>query len=211
MALTKGMLSSDTIEWATPIEFFQQLDDEFGFTLDVCATPDNAKCERFFTKDDDGLKQSWGAEICWMNPPYGREIGAWMYKARYESEHNGATVVCLVPARTDTRWWWETAMSVWPSGIRFIQGRIKFNNAGSAPFPSVVVVFEPDKSEAFMSDVVYLGRQDFRRERNVVTRCDTCGFGADQGWDTPLADGETDATLAVRTATLKGVYGCECM
>lgn len=62
MSITKGMMSSDTVEWATPIEFFNHLDSEFGFTLDVCATADNAKCDRYFTKEDDGLKQSWKGE-----------------------------------------------------------------------------------------------------------------------------------------------------
>lgn len=140
--MTTGLMSSDTDEWATPQYLFEHLNDEFGFTLDVCATPENAKCDRYFTRDDDGLKQSWAHEVCWMNPPYGRAIGAWMDKALYESRYNGATVVCLVPSRTDTRWWWGTAMTVWPQGIRFIQGRLKFGGSKTgAPFPSAIVVF----------------------------------------------------------------------
>jgi hypothetical protein len=76
-----------------------------------------------------------------MNPPYGREIGNWMKKA-YEESLQGATVVCLVPSRTDTQWWWNTAMNVWPNGIRFIKGRLKFGNSKqSAPFPSAIVIF----------------------------------------------------------------------
>ena len=92
-----------TTEWETPQPFFDQVHSEFGFTLDVAAQPSNAKCPRYFTPEDDGLVQSWGAEVCWCNPPYGRTIGAWMRKA-YESALQGATVVCLVPARTDTKW-----------------------------------------------------------------------------------------------------------
>jgi phage N-6-adenine-methyltransferase len=131
--------SSATDLWATPQEFFDRCDADFAFTLDVCATPENAKCARFFTAADDGLAQDWSG-TCWMNPPYGREIGRWMRKA-YESSLSGATVVCLVPARTDTRWWHDYAMR---GEIEFIRGRLKFGNAKTnAPFPSALVVFRP--------------------------------------------------------------------
>lgn len=130
--------SSKTDNWATPKDFFDKLNDEFGFTLDVCASAQNAKCDRYFTQANDGLAQNWGSEVCWMNPPYGREIGNWMKKA-YESSQAGATVVCLVPSRTDTRWWHEWAMK---GEVRFIKGRLKFGGSNnSAPFPSAVVVF----------------------------------------------------------------------
>ena len=143
---TTGMRSSNTDEWSTPQDFFTALDAEFGFTLDVCATPENAKCPRFFTEEDNGLEQSWAGETCWMNPPYGRAIGEWMRKA-YKEAQSGATVVCLVPARTDTAWWWDTAMMVWPHGIRFVRGRLKFGGSrDNAPFPSAVVVFKPHKA-----------------------------------------------------------------
>ena len=96
---------SRTTEWATPQPFFDTLNAEFHFTLDVAAQPGNAKCPRFFTpRGDDGLAQPWVGEVCWLNPPYGSTIGAWMAKA-YASTLEGSTVVCLVPARTDTRWW----------------------------------------------------------------------------------------------------------
>lgn len=131
--------SSATEMWATPQGFFDCLDTEFGFQVDVCAIAENAKCARFFTPEEDGLAQEW-AGICWMNPPYGRTIGHWMRKA-YESSQAGATVVCLVPARTDTAWWHEYAMK---GEIRFIRGRLKFGgHKNSAPFPSAVVVFRP--------------------------------------------------------------------
>lgn len=131
--------SSATDLWATPQDFFDGYNAKFGFQLDVCATPENAKCARFFTKADDGLAQDWQG-VCWMNPPYGRTIGQWMRKA-YESSLNGATVVCLVPARTDTRWWHEYAMR---GEIEFIRGRLRFGgHNNSAPFPSAVVVFRP--------------------------------------------------------------------
>lgn len=121
-------------------EFFDDLDSEFGFELDVCALPSNAKCERYFTPADDGLSQTWSG-VCWMNPPYGKEIGLWMRKA-YLSSRQGATVVCLVPARTDMRWWHDYAMR---GQIRFIKGRLKFGDAkANAPFPSAVVIFQPE-------------------------------------------------------------------
>jgi len=130
----KVHFSSETDLWATPMSFFKKYDDLYGFELDVCASVDNAKCKKFFTKEDDGLKQEWTG-VCWMNPPYGREIGLWMKKA-WESK---ATVVCLVPARTDTKWWHDYAMK---GEIEFIRGRLKFGNAkNSAPFPSAVVVY----------------------------------------------------------------------
>jgi phage N-6-adenine-methyltransferase len=134
---TDLMFSSKTDLWATPQDFFDKLNALHGFELDVCATPDNAKCNKYFTVADDGLAQQW-LGVCWMNPPYGRDIKAWMKKA-YESSLNGAKVVCLVPARTDTQWWHDYAMK---GQIEFIKGRLKFGgHKDSAPFPSAVVVF----------------------------------------------------------------------
>lgn len=129
--------SSATDLWATPADFFARLNEIYHFDTDVCATADNAKCPRFFTKDDDGLSQEWTG-VCWMNPPYGRQIGAWMQKA-YESSLLGATIVCLVPARTDTAWWHDFAMK---GDIEFIRGRLRFGgHKNPAPFPSAVIVF----------------------------------------------------------------------
>ena len=137
--ITDGLMSSNTDLWETPQDFFDRLDAEFHFDLDVCALPENAKCKRYFTPTQDGLLQDWRG-VCWMNPPYGRKIGAWMKKAYEAAVHGGATVVCLVPARTDTAWWHEYAMQ---GEIRFIRGRLKFGGAkNSAPFPSAVVVFK---------------------------------------------------------------------
>lgn len=129
--------SSETDLWSTPQDFFERLDDEFHFTLDPCATIDNAKCQRFFTVEDDGLAQNWDGERVFMNPPYGRGIGAWVKKA-YESK---ALVVCLLPARTDTRWWHDYVIGG-GAEVRFIKGRLKFGKAiYNAPFPSAVVIF----------------------------------------------------------------------
>lgn len=137
MPINRGMLSSLTDVWATPQEVFDRLDAEFRFELDVCALPGNAKCRRYFTPALDGLKQEWQGN-CWMNPPYGREISKWMQKA-FESSLQGTTVVCLVPARTDTAWWHTFATK---GEIRFVRGRLRFGSATSAaPFPSAIVIF----------------------------------------------------------------------
>ena len=136
--ITEAMFSSKTDDWATPQDLFDQWDAVYGFELDVCADSHNAKCKDYFTKEQDGLKQDWGSKRCWMNPPYGREIGKWMQKA-YEESQKGATVVCLVPSRTDTAWWHDYAME---GSITFLRGRLKFGEStNSAPFPSAIVVF----------------------------------------------------------------------
>lgn len=133
--------SSKTDMWETPRQLFDDLDVEHHFTLDVCATENNAKCEKFFTKEQDGLSKSWQGHSCWMNPPYGREIGKWVKKAFNESQRN-CLVVCLLPARTDTAWWHDYVKQ---GDITFIRGRIKFGgHKNSAPFPSAIVVFGGD-------------------------------------------------------------------
>ena len=135
--MNKCMFASATDEWGTPKNFFDELNHEFEFQLDVCATPENAKCTKYFTKADDGLTKKWDG-ICWMNPPYGKNIGKWVRKA-FESAQDGATCVCLLPARTDTKWWHEYCMK---GEVRFIRGRLKFRNAKhNAPFPSAIVIF----------------------------------------------------------------------
>ena len=136
---TEVMFSSKDMTWETPQTFFDKLNEEFNFNLDVCALPSNAKCEEYFTPDTDGLHQPWDG-TCWMNPPYGRELGAWMKKA-YEESVNGSIVVCLIPARTDTKYWHDYCMKA--SEIRFIKGRLRFVGAkDSAPFPSAVIIFD---------------------------------------------------------------------
>lgn len=132
--------SSVTDEWSTPQDFFDKQNAIYNFTLDVCASPENAKCARYYTKSDEGLAQDWFRDRCWMNPPCGRAIGLWMRKAHKESLR-GALVVCLVPSRTDTIWWHEYAMY---GRIVFIRGRLRFGGAKHcAPFPSALVIFEP--------------------------------------------------------------------
>lgn len=139
MNTTSVHFSSVTNEWATPQALYDDLNAEFGFTLDPCATPENAKCPKFYTLADDGLIQDWGEEVVFMNPPYGRVIGDWLKKA-YEESLKGATVVCLIPARTDTAYWHDYAMK---GEIRFLRGRVKFaGGEWNAPFPSALVIFK---------------------------------------------------------------------
>jgi len=131
--------SSASSEWATPPELFAALDAEHAFTLDACATADNAKCSHFFTRKEDGLAQPWTDRV-WCNPPYGRAIGLWLQKA-WESVQTGQAelVVCLVPARVDTSWWHEYAAR---GEVTFLRGRLRFGGGeASAPFPSALVVF----------------------------------------------------------------------
>jgi phage N-6-adenine-methyltransferase len=137
--------SSGTDDWATPQWLFDLLDTEFHFTVDVCAQDHNAKCARYFSPEDDGLKQDWQGMCCWCNPPYGRHLPSFIEKA-WCSSRLGATVVCLIPARPDTRAWHRFVTLA--HEIRFIKGRLKFGNAqNSAPFPSAIIVFRPYKRE----------------------------------------------------------------
>ena len=144
------MFSSKTDMWATPQEFFDSLDKVFRFETDVCAVKDNAKCQRFYTPDDNGLLQDWRG-VCWMNPPYGREVSQWVEKAYRSAKDNGATVVCLLPARVDPRWWHDFCAK---GEVHFLRGRLKFGgNDNSAPFPSAVVVFRPCVRDALVDAV----------------------------------------------------------
>lgn len=137
---TALMFSSETDLWSTPQDTFDALNEEFHFTYDVCATDENAKCPLYFTKEIDAFRHPWTG-VCWMNPPYGREIGRWVQRAYEACVNDLTTTVCLLPARTDTRWWHDYCMK---GEIRFIKGRLKFGNqTNSAPFPSAVVIFRP--------------------------------------------------------------------
>lgn len=132
--------SSASDEWPTPAFLFEALDAEFGFTLDPAATAQNARCRSFFTRAEDGLVQDWSGNTVFLNPPYGRQIGRWVQKA-YETSLRGSVVVCLLPARTDTRWWHDY---VCRGEVRFLRGRLRFEGGQyCAPFPSAVVVFRP--------------------------------------------------------------------
>lgn len=126
-------------DWETPQKLFDELDAEYHFTLDPCSTDENAKCEKHYTREDDGLSKSWEGEVVFVNPPYGKEIAKWAAKCHEEA--GGAVIVGLFPARTDTRWFHEHIYGI--AEIEFVKGRIKFEQGGvpgsSAPFPSMIV------------------------------------------------------------------------
>jgi len=136
----EACLSSKKMDWETPQDFFDELDKEFEFLLDVCADEKNTKCDRWHDETCDSLIQNWSEEKGWkwMNPPYGREIGKWIKKASEERN-----VVALLPARTDTKYFHEFIYKKKNVEIRFIKGRLKFSGAkSSAPFPSMIVIFK---------------------------------------------------------------------
>ena len=143
MNMTKGLTSTGNIVAETPKYLFDRISSIFNFSLDVCALPENAKCESYYTPKDDGLSKPWRGGV-WCNPPYGREISSWVKKAYEESQKEyNSFVLMLLPARTDTKWWWD-----WVQGkatLFFIKGRVKFgdHNVG-APFPSVLALYMKD-------------------------------------------------------------------
>jgi site-specific DNA-methyltransferase (adenine-specific) len=149
--------TSQTVEWETPQALFDSLDGEFHFTLDPCATEQNAKCRKFFTRAVNGLAQSWAGERIFMNPPYGREIAAWTEKALHAVQDERAVIVVgLLPVRSDTAWWHDHVLAG-GAEVRFLRGRLTFNSAGrrtrdrdgscraNAPFPSAIVVWRRQK------------------------------------------------------------------
>lgn len=134
---TELHFSNKTDEWATPQYLYDQLNAEFGFTLDPCATAENAKCPRFYTKEDDGLVKDWSEQIVFCNPPYGRVIGKWVHKM---ATCGAKIVVGLIPAKTDTRYFHDWILG--KAEIRFIKGRVKFGDSKiNAPFPSMIVIY----------------------------------------------------------------------
>ena len=139
--INKGMMTSNSNEWATPQDFFNELNNEFHFTLDPYSTHENHKCSKYFTQKEDGLKQSWGGETVFCNPPYGRQIQDWIRKAYKEHLKPSTTIVMLIPARTDTSYFHRYIYN--HAEVRFIKGRLKFGDGKqSAPFPSMLVIYK---------------------------------------------------------------------
>jgi phage N-6-adenine-methyltransferase len=167
VSIAPALVSSNSVEYPTPPELFAALDAEFGFTLDPRATLENAKCSTYFTAEDDGLAQPWAPHVVFCNPPYGAQsTGRWVRKA-FEEARRGATVVLLIPARVDTRWWHDCCSK---GEIRFLRGRVQFVNGGASPFACVIVVFRPQAEKD--------KRLFFSGNRGVtvhVGKCDGCG------------------------------------
>lgn len=132
--------SSNSEEWLTPRYLFDYFNNIYSFELDPCSTAENALCPEFYTVEDDGLAKPWAGKRVFMNPPYGRDIEKWVKKAYSEALYHDALVVCLLPARTDTTWFWDYCQH---GAIRFLQGRVKFSgHKNCAPFPSMIVIFK---------------------------------------------------------------------
>lgn len=141
---TELMFSSKTDMWSTPQDFFNKLNQEFNFDLDPCSTHENAKCEKYYTVIEDGLKQNWGGNTVFCNPPYGRVLKDWVKKCYEESLKPNTKVVMLIPARTDTIYFHSYIYNI-AKEIRFIRGRLKFGDSkNSAPFPSMIVIFDKE-------------------------------------------------------------------
>ena len=149
MANFFGKFNSAKQEWATPQSLFDKLNDEFHFTIDLAADETNHKCEKYFSKEDDALRQDWSGYTGWINPPYGSnksKLQDWIKKAHYEAEENGCTVVMLIPARTNTKWWHRYCMQA--AEVRFLCGRPKFGNANHGlPQPLAIIVFQKHSGE----------------------------------------------------------------
>ena len=140
--VSQALFSSKTENWATPQELFDKLNAKYRFTLDAAASKDNAKCVKYFSKEDDGLSQSWRGERVFVNPPYARGItGLWVKKCFDEYWEDRERIICaLLPARTDTKWFHNYCLSGSGARIEFIKGRLKFGGAtNGAPFPSILV------------------------------------------------------------------------
>ncbi|CUQ03552.1 DNA N-6-adenine-methyltransferase [Anaerotruncus colihominis] len=148
--MNKALLSSKRLDWCTPRDFFDALDVEFHFTLDAAATEKSAKCAKYYTPETDGLSASWAGETVFCNPPYGREIKAWIKKGFEEGQQSGTTVVLLIPSRTDTEYFHKYILG--KAEIRFLKGRLKFTDEegltqDAAPFPSMLVIYRGQGKE----------------------------------------------------------------
>ena len=145
--INSGLFSSDDSTWETPPALFNKLNAQFGpFTLDPCATPETAKCAKFYTRKENGLAQSWSGERVFINPPYGRDIIYWMRKC--SQEYLKAEIICaLIPARTDTRWFQRYVLP-FVSMILFVAGRVNFvGSTSGSPFPSLIVIYDKSQKE----------------------------------------------------------------
>lgn len=150
--MNESLFSSSNMNWETPLDLFEKINAVYNFDLDVCAVKETAKCDRYFTPEIDGLLQEWDG-VCWMNPPYGREQVKWINKA----SESKCTIVCLIPARPDTKVWHNIIFEK-ASAVCFLKGRLKFGGSkDSAPFPSAIVVFGDNPSPEQMKCLDGLG------------------------------------------------------
>ena len=138
--MERALFTSNSDEWTTPQELYKELNKRFKFTLDPCSTNENHLCDKYFTKEDDGLSKSWKGETVYVNPPYSN-IKKWVEKCYMEHKTNGTSVVMLIPSRTDTIYFHNYIYH--KADIEFIKGRLHFSNSkNSAPFPSMIVIYK---------------------------------------------------------------------
>ncbi len=146
--ISEVIYSSRRTDWETPKWVFEELNNEFHFTLDPCANDENHVCDTYYTEEDNGLEQDWGGQTVFCNPPYGREITDWVKKCSEESRKPNTTIVMLIPSRTDTKYFHDYLYKKPNVEIRFIRGRLKYGDGkNSAPFPSLIAVFRQNKED----------------------------------------------------------------
>lgn len=172
MGVGKNEFKSKSVEYSTPLEIFNPLKEEFMIALDVCASKENNKCPTYFTKEEDCLIQDWSKYYgnAWMNPPWGRGMQKFVRKAREES-FKGKTIVCLLPVRSNTKWWHECIIDT-KTEVRFLKGEIKFNGLPRGLWlPCAIVIFRPTD--------VKKGKLIFKEGEEVMldTLMRNCGFG----------------------------------
>lgn len=161
--MNPGMYTSDDDAWATPQDIFDKLNKLFGpFDLDPAASSSNAKCEKYYTRLDSGLRASWYGHSVFLNPPYGRDIHRWMRKCSME-RFSCKVIVALIPGRTDARWFQEYVLSH-VSELYFVRGRIKFEGSfNSAPFPSIIAVYHPVQFASYDINGIKINSLDFKK------------------------------------------------
>jgi len=135
------MPQAKSVEWETPQHLFDEWNNEFNFTLDPCATHENAKCAKYYTKEENGLDQSWRGESVFMNPPYGDALTVWVRKASFAARFC-KVIVALLPVRTGTKWFHNYILH--KAEIRFLKGRIRFSGKEAAPFDSMLVIWRKE-------------------------------------------------------------------
>lgn len=212
-----ALLSSKNMGWCTPADFFSELDQEFHFNLDPAATDKNAKCARYFTPADDGLKADWGGCRVFCNPPYGRQITDWVRKGYEESKKPGTLVVMLIPARTDTSYFHDYIFHGKADEVRFIRGRLTFTDEDgnptkdakgrpcSAPFPSAVVIWRSKDMAQSLRDMVL----DLIKDRDMTAN-EIAATLSDRGQQVSRSDVGPILTKAQAAGLIRNAGKREC-
>ena len=147
---------SRSIEYSTPLKLVNPLILEFNLTRDVCASKENYKLADYWTIEDDALTKTWNCN-CWMNPPFNRDLNKWVRKAH--SERHSGTKVCLIPVRSNTKWWSEVCVD---SEIRFINGEVNFNNEPRGLWASLCIMIFGEQAQVGTFSVI-----DYRTQKKV--------------------------------------------